>query len=154
MPWVEMGKMKIPGEPRGKGRPRFVRATGRTYTPKETLSYEDRIYMIADIVFDEYELPLGRHVPVRLDIEAVFTRPKRLFRKADPDARIHAPQTRVDADNIAKTVGDALQRLIFVDDRQVVEIRVTKHYGAILDRKEKTAELSHVLVTVYRLGEQ
>ena len=30
----------IPGQPVGKGRPKFVRATGRAYTPKGTAEWE------------------------------------------------------------------------------------------------------------------
>lgn len=33
----------IDGQPVGKGRPRFVRATGHTYTPDKTKEYEQRI---------------------------------------------------------------------------------------------------------------
>lgn len=33
----------IPGEPCGKGRPRFVRQTGRTYTPEKTARYENLV---------------------------------------------------------------------------------------------------------------
>ena len=153
MSWTELGRFRIPGEPQGKGRPRFVRATGRAYTPADTLHYEDRVAKIAAYVFEGKPIPLGSDVPVKLEIEAVFTRPKRLFRRRDPDGRLYATRTRVDADNIAKAIGDSLQRILFADDRQVVELTVTKQYGAIIDRREKTSELSSVLVTVSQWGE-
>lgn len=153
MTWHQLGRFQVPGDPQGKGRPRFVRATGRAYTPADTLHYEDRVAKIAALVFDGKPIPLGADVPVKLEIAATFTRPKRLFRRKDPMGRIYATRTRVDADNIGKTIGDALQRILFADDRQVVELTVTKHYGRILDRQEKRAELSSVLVTVWYWGE-
>ena len=153
MTWHQLGRFQVPGDPQGKGRPRFVRATGRAYTPSETLHYEDRVAKIAALVFEGKPIPLGPDVPVKLEIAATFTRPKRLFRRKDPMGRIYATRTRVDADNIGKTIGDALQRILFADDRQVVDLTVTKHYGRILDRQEKRAELSSVLVTVWYWGD-
>jgi hypothetical protein len=35
----------IPGTPVAKGRPKFVRATGRTYTPAKTKAAETRVYL-------------------------------------------------------------------------------------------------------------
>ena len=154
MSWQMLGQMMIPGEPQGKGRPRFVRATGRAYTPSQTLQYEDRVATIAALVFEGKDLPLGPDVPVRLDVEAVFSRPKRLYRRKDPEERIWACRSRVDGDNILKALGDGLQRILFADDRQVVEASVSKQYGRILDRKTKRGELSHVYVTVYHWEEQ
>ena len=149
MSWEHFGKFMVPGEPQGKGRPRFVRATGRTYTPADTLYYEDRIAKIAALVFDDRELPIAADVPIWLDVAAVFSRPGRLYRRKDSIERVWAPRARVDADNIIKTIGDALQRILFKDDRQVVRATVSKEYGRIFDRKEKRGELSHVLVNLY-----
>ena len=36
-------RIVIPGEPRGKQRPRFSRRTGATYTPSETVQYEKAV---------------------------------------------------------------------------------------------------------------
>ena len=38
-------KITLPGEPRGKGRPRF--GNGRTYTPDATRRYEDALRKVA-----------------------------------------------------------------------------------------------------------
>ena len=35
----------VPGPPVGKGRPRFVRSTGRAYTDSQTVSAEQRIHV-------------------------------------------------------------------------------------------------------------
>ena len=39
-------EFKISGKPMGKGRPRFTRS-GHTYTPKDTVEYENRIQRAA-----------------------------------------------------------------------------------------------------------
>ena len=154
MSWHKLGRFQVPGEPQGKGRPRFVRSTGRAYTPGRTLHYEDRVATIAALVFEGQDLPLGPDVPVRLEVEALFTRPRRLYRRKDSAERIWAHRARVDGDNILKAIGDGLQRILFTDDRQVVLGSVSKRYTRILDRKEKRGELSEVLVTVWTWGEQ
>ena len=149
MSWHLLGRFQVPGEPQGKGRPRFVRSTGRAYTPSRTLHYEDRVATIAALVFEGKPVPLGPDVPVKLEIEATFTRPRRLYRRKDPMGRIWAHRTRVDGDNILKAIGDGLQRILFSDDRQIVEATVSKQYGRILDRQEKRGDLSQVLVTIW-----
>ncbi|OXE37432.1 MAG: hypothetical protein CGW95_01595 [Phenylobacterium zucineum] len=40
-PWRPSYRFTIPGQPRGKGRPRFGR--GRTYTDAKTLAYEQTV---------------------------------------------------------------------------------------------------------------
>ena len=43
----------VPGEPRGKGRPRFTKR-GFTYTPKDTADYEQKVRFCA-----QESLPIG-----------------------------------------------------------------------------------------------
>lgn len=40
------------------------------------------------------------------------------------------PTMKPDNDNIAKSVLDALNGLAYVDDKQIVELKVNKYYGA------------------------
>ena len=45
----------VPGEPKGKGRPRFNTKTGRTYTPGDTINYENLVKMqYQALVGDKY----------------------------------------------------------------------------------------------------
>ena len=41
--WRLAQTVTIPGEPVGKGRPRFNRRTGRPFTPAKTVEFEKRI---------------------------------------------------------------------------------------------------------------
>jgi Holliday junction resolvase RusA-like endonuclease len=67
--------------------------------------------------------------PVRLDVRAVFAVPKSWnARKAA--ATIWRPHTqKPDGDNLAKQIGDSLNRIAWLDDSQIADVRVTKIWG-------------------------
>ena len=45
----------IPGEPKGKGRPRFNTRTGRAFTPGDTINYENLVKLqYQNLVGDKY----------------------------------------------------------------------------------------------------
>lgn len=114
----------IPGPPKGKGRPRFVRATGHTFTDAQTASYEAKVGTYARAAGIQ---PISE--PVGLIIHAVLPRPKRLLRRADPDGEMWAP-SRPDLDNLVKAILDGLNGIAWVDDAQVVEIVARKLFAA------------------------
>ena len=111
-------KLTIPGQPLPKGRPRFGR--GRTFTDKRTFQAE------ADIAAEFY-----RNLGVRHTIETPVTGPLnvrlRFFRN---DHR------RVDVDNLAKIPLDALNKLVWADDSQIVSLIVSKHHDGDNPRTE------------------
>lgn len=120
----------IYGEVKGKGRPRF-RNAGRfvqTYTPKETASYENLVKV-------EYQEQDGKFydkgIPLKVDIKAYFEIPKSVSKKKYQDMfnGIIRPTKKPDADNIAKIILDALNKVAFADDTQVVDLRVRKYYS-------------------------
>ena len=117
----------LPGPPRGKGRPRFVRATGRTYTPAATASYEGQLKFAAQRV-------MGNRPPfdIALDVlfVAVFPVPSSWSKKKQAAALAGEirPTTKPDADNIIK-VSDALNEVVWKDDKSIVEATIQKFYG-------------------------
>ena len=81
---------------------------------------------------------------MRVVIHAIFARPKRLHRRADPDGLLwHA--SKPDLDNVIKAVLDGLQGRAFDDDRQVVVIEAQAHYA------EKTGK-PRTEIEVYELA--
>jgi len=137
-------RLVIPGDPVGKGRPRFVRATGRTYTPKATQDYEARVAAIARGVHALE--PLAG--PLCVEIDAVCTRPTTRPASVARDAwnaghrlpRIGKP----DVDNVAKAVLDGLVKGRLVeDDTHVTRLSVARWYAA-------RGEEAHVVVEVSR----
>lgn len=103
-------------KPKVKDRPRW--ANGRMYTPKPT---QDAEKMLAD-QWREMELPTFEGLlAVEFDFsnEAIAVR---MFDAADYTQR----KLRGDVDNYLKLVGDALNEVAYVDDRQVVKLTGTK----------------------------
>ena len=99
-------------EPQGKGRPRFTR-TGHAYTPEKTKKYERFVAM-------QYHGEVFEGA-LRVSIKAYCKRPMRGAGKY--------PTKRPDADNIAKAILDALNGVAWKDDKQVVELSITKEWA-------------------------
>lgn len=117
----------IPGEPRGKGRPRAARTKGgvRLYTDAKTESYEALAATSAHQALagrDPFTEPLNVQVTVRL------TPPSSTPKKVR--AAIMAGEApclgRFDLDNIVKAVLDGCNKVAFRDDRQIVGIYALK----------------------------
>jgi len=67
--------------------------------------------------------------PVRVTVMFVMPRPGRLVWKTRPTPRCWSP-VKPDVDNLFKSVADALNKLIWRDDSQVVSVFITKKYAA------------------------
>lgn len=116
----------VPGEPKGKGRPRFSRASGRAYTPRETEIYEARVAMEFNA---EYPDDVRTDKPVELWVTACHSIPKSWSKKKKA-AAVGKPCTKKpDADNILKAICDGLNGLAYRDDAQICEVHLTKIYG-------------------------
>ncbi len=117
----------MPIKPQGKARPRFTR-TGHAYTPKNTRDYEQTVELYARRTMDG-ETPF--ECALRVTIEAVFE-PPRSWGKTKRAGFIvfgYPHDKKPDCDNIAKAVLDALNGIVFLDDKQVTELIVRKRYG-------------------------
>ena len=118
----------IPGEPVGKGRPRFSRQGSfvMAYTPGKTVSYENLIKV-------EYERQSGFSFGEReigLRVTAYFSIPKsasKVKRRQMKDGEIR-PAKKPDIDNVCKVVADALNGVAYNDDRQIVYTEISKRY--------------------------
>lgn len=117
----------VNGEPTGKARPRFVRQTGRTYTPKKTASAEGRVR-------EAWERDCAVHFggPLAAHIEFVLRRPQGHYRvNGDLSAaglRSAHPTRKPDLDNAMKLVLDALNGCAYDDDSQVVDARAIRRW--------------------------
>lgn len=115
----------VPGEIRGKGRPRF--GNGRTYTDSKTLNAEAWVRHCAVQAVGQpcLEGPLALVVRVAVAVPASWSKRK----QADALAGVVRPTGKPDADNTLKLLADALNGVVWRDDAQVVDVRLTKHYG-------------------------
>ena len=118
------------GEPVGKGRPRFARRGNfvSTYSPQKTKTYEDEIRLMAKAAMgasEALETPVTVAIYIRVGIPASFSKQKR----KDALAGILKPTKKPDIDNIAKCFLDAMNGIVYLDDKQVVNLHLTKVYA-------------------------
>ena len=124
------------GEPVGKARQRVTRFG--TYTPEKTVLYENLIKteyrrQCNDHRFDDKQ-PLCMEVKAEYMIPASASKAKRAA-MARGEIR---PMKKPDWDNVGKVVSDALNKLAYRDDTQIVECTVQKYYS---DRPRITVKI-------------
>lgn len=113
------------GQPVPKKRPRVTRHG--TYTPKETVQYENAVRRAWQASGREMLPP---DTPLSATVVAHFTIPKSASKKAHA-AMLGAPhiKSRGDLDNIVKSILDALNGVAYPDDCAVCHIEARKVYG-------------------------
>lgn len=119
----------VPGEPRGKGRPRFSRS-GHTYTDSETRAYENKIIAYYRKAHGAFHFPNGAFISV--DVVAYLPIPKSATKaqRAGMEAGTILPSRKPDVDNIEKAVLDALNGIAYKDDARVCRTSCRKFYGS------------------------
>ena len=150
-PGAESARVVLLGEPQGKGRPRSriamlksARGIGdrpmplklaikhlfiAVYTPRETVQYENALALAGRNAMKSRPPMIG---PLRANILAVMTVPASWSGKKKTDA-LHGslrPTVSPDWDNIGKIL-DALNGIVFEDDKQIVSANVEKVYGQL-----------------------
>jgi Holliday junction resolvase RusA-like endonuclease len=119
----------VPGEPRGKGRPRFSR-TGHTYTDSETKAYENKIIAYYRKAHGATKVPDTAFVCV--DVVAYLPIPKSATKAqvVGMAGKTILPSRKPDVDNILKAVLDALNGVVYKDDARVHRTSCVKFYSA------------------------
>lgn len=120
-------RITVSGQPVAKGRVRFAKKTGHAFTPEKTVAYEGRLALAAQEQMKgraPLEGALAVTVTASLQIPASWSKTKRQ-RALDGWLR---PLGRPDLDNYAKIL-DALNLIVWVDDSQIVDLRITKAYS-------------------------
>lgn len=129
-------KFTIPGNPYGKGRPnaRIVHVTGgksfvNMYTPSETVAQEKIIAQICRYTMGPrkpFSCPLG------MEVVAYHPIPTSWSKKDRAEALVGTMQcvAKPDLDNVVKLVLDALNRVAYEDDKQVISLTAKKFYSS------------------------
>ena len=122
----------IEGVPTAKGRPRFTSVGGfaRTYTPAKTKNAEGMIEWSAVNAMKQngntlITEPLIVFIEFRMPIPKSFSKSKVLRCQCGETV----PTVKPDADNLAKTVLDAMNKTVYKDDSQIVDLIVRKRYA-------------------------
>lgn len=123
----------VPGEVRGKGRPRIVKigAFSRLAADEKTVNYENLVALMASEAMQRRGMA-AQHFdgPVEVDLLAAFAPPASASKKqrAAMLAWEVAPAKKPDLDNVVKVL-DALNGIVWRDDAQVVRITAAKVYA-------------------------
>ena len=118
---VEIIKFTVLGEPVAKGRPRITRCGA--YTPPKTVNYENLI----KLSFQGEKLT-GQ---LKMTVVAYFAIPNSISKKkrlqmVSGEIR---PTKKPDGDNVLKIICDALNTIAYDDDKQVVDMAISKFYS-------------------------
>lgn len=119
----------VPGQPYGKGRPRASSRGGfvRMYTPAATLAYEAEIARLAAIAKGDWPVmatPMSLRVIAHHAIPASWSK-----RKQQQALQGQVIPGKPDLDNVAKAVLDALNGVVYEDDKQVIKLVAEKQYS-------------------------
>lgn len=122
-------KFTVLGDPKGKQRPRVVNRGGyaRAYTPQQTVVYEN-------LVRYSYQEQVGMKklkAPISAKIIGYFAIPKSISKKKHDimSAQSTLYTKKVDCDNLAKIILDALNDIAYDDDAGVSVLEVEKYYS-------------------------
>ncbi|AYC28704.1 RusA family crossover junction endodeoxyribonuclease [Paenisporosarcina cavernae] len=122
---------EIVGEPVAQGRPRAGKtAKGKTvlYDPLKSRDFKQYVQLVASqhAPSNLIEGPIVLHVDIYKSIpKALQTKPKQKLIEAGQ----LRPITKPDVDNYVKGVKDGMNKIIWNDDSQVVELTVRKFYS-------------------------
>lgn len=142
----------VPGAVVGKGRARIgkVGAHARMFTPEKTVNYESFVAFNAQVAMqqcadgdlkkrDLFDGPLQANLLIGVQIPASFSKKKR----AQALAGEIYPTTKPDIDNCIKSVFDAMNGVVYADDKQIVTTVCKKRYR----------EAPGLWVTVFQINE-
>lgn len=125
-----MTTFTIPGVPVAKGRAKFARrgAFVTAYTPEKTVNYENLVKMMAAQAMGgakPLECPVSAHITLNIIPPASWSLKKRQ-RALNGEL---LPTSKPDIDNVVKGMFDAMNGIVFVDDKQVCCLYVAKRYN-------------------------
>jgi len=121
----------IPGAPVAKGRPRIGTDMGGhacAFTPAKTRSYENLIKLAAGEAMNggaPIDGPLNVAITVYLPIPKSWSKKKTMAAELGHEH----PTSRPDVDNFIKAALDGLNKIVFGDDSQVVQLSAEKKFS-------------------------
>lgn len=120
----------VPGPPKGKARARTVHTGGRTfsYTPEGTVLYEN---LVKTCFYQTGAHPFNADEELKANIIAYYPIAKSTGKKKRQQmlAGLIRPTKKPDLDNVIKSILDALNKVAYHDDTQIVSLSVEKFYS-------------------------
>ena len=135
---------KVPGIPTAKGRARAFIRNGhiKHYTPEKTVCYEKIVRLIAQTNMNRmqhkpFDGACELSLVLNLPIPSSWSKKK----QAAALAGEILPTTKPDCSNVLKAIEDAMNGIVWLDDKQATEVYVQKRYSlnpsAIVTVKQK-----------------
>lgn len=136
-------RFTVPGRIVGKGRPRFTVIAGhaRAYTPAKTRNSEA---VIRDLAAREMAGASPIDVAVHLEVR-IYLIPAKSWSKRKRAETVHVTG-KPDIDNLLKTVADALNGIVYVDDALVSAVTIQRLYTTT--GQERVEVAVHELLTL------
>lgn len=128
-------KFTVSGTPVAKARPKFRSVTtkagktfGMAYTPKKSVNFETAVHTAFSVT---HGAVIPTDAGVKLFIRAFFPPPQAIpkYRKKEIEEGLIPVLKKPDVDNVAKSVLDALNTIVYTDDKLVYRLSVEKYYS-------------------------
>jgi len=120
-----MISFEIQGIPVPQKQTRFIRVTGRAYNPShdDVVAFQRKALPYAPC--DPWRIPIRMSLWFYLPIPKSFSQRKRTqFQEGQL-----FPITKPDVDNLAYLVTNAMKKIFYWDDAQLVDLQLFKRYG-------------------------
>ena len=147
-------RFTIPGEPQGKGRPRFAtritksgRAFATAYTPEDTKAYEKRVAAAYYAKHRGFAFDKGTALAMLITAYCAIPSSASHKKREEMLDGFIRPAKKPDADNIIKVICDALNGKAYYDDTQVVDVHLVKHF-------DNSPRVEVVIIPAYLLNEK
>ncbi|MEC1627549.1 RusA family crossover junction endodeoxyribonuclease [Bacillus mojavensis] len=119
----------IYGEPVAQGRPRATTLNGMTrlYDPKKSRDFKQYVKLAAS----DYRPVKLLEGPLELSVKVYKSTLKSFSKKktAEAEQGLLRPSKKPDVDNYIKGIKDGLNKVIWHDDSQIVDLHVSKFYS-------------------------
>lgn len=127
---MSFAKFDILTAPKGKERPRV--SNKKFYKQQQTIDFENLI-KYSFMKSDYKNIYFDANIPLEIKIKAFFKKPQYMSKEIKQKFACGKifPTKKPDSDNISKLILDALNKVAFHDDKQVVKLNVEKVYDDI-----------------------
>ena len=121
---------EIKGKAKAKQSFRFSK-NGFKYTPSDVVEYANLVRMSFINKYPAWSIAEFADKPLQVKIDVYMPLPKSYSRKKHEQALAGElrPTVKPDCDNIAKNINDALNGIVYPDDKQIVSLCINKHYS-------------------------
>ena len=120
----------IKGKVKAKQSVKFTN-TGIKYTPPDIVEYSNFVKLSFINKYPNWDAQALKDKPLKMNIDVFMPVPQSYSKKKKIKAITNElrPTTKPDCDNIAKNINDALNGILYPDDKQIVSLNVNKYYG-------------------------